>query len=70
VELERLRLETKEARERSHRPDPRLVRLERENERLRDELAKARGERDELDSGVREALQTLRAATGPGSRAK
>jgi len=60
VELERLRLETKEAREQSHRPDPRLQRLERENLRLRDELAKARTEGDELESGVREALQTLR----------
>jgi hypothetical protein len=60
VELERVRLETKEARERSHRPDPRLVRLERENARLREELAKARSERDELELGVREALEALR----------
>jgi len=37
-----------------------VVRLERENVRLREELAKARTERDELESGVREALQTLR----------
>ena len=62
MELERLRLDTKEARERSQRPDPRLVRLERENERLRDELAKARTQRDELEAGVREALQALRNA--------
>jgi hypothetical protein len=58
--LERLRLETQEARERSHRPDPRLTRLERENERLRAELAKARTERDELESGVREAIAALK----------
>ena len=60
MELERVRLETKEARDRSHRPDPRLQRLDRENTRLRDELAKARTERDELEAGVREALASLR----------
>ncbi len=62
MELERLRLDTKEARELRRRPDPQLQRLERENERLRDELAKARSERDELESGVREALEALRKA--------
>ena len=60
MELERLRLDTKEVRERAHRPDPRVERIERENVRLRDELAKARNQRDELESGVREALRTLR----------
>jgi hypothetical protein len=60
VELERVRLETKEARESRHRPDPRLVRLERENSRLREELLKARSERDELEGGVREAISALR----------
>jgi uncharacterized coiled-coil DUF342 family protein len=57
-----VRLETKEARERRNRPDPHLVRLERENTRLRDELARARAERDELEAGVREAVDQLKRA--------
>ena len=59
VELERVKLETKEARARGSRPDPRLDLLERENRRLRDELQRARDERDELELGVREALTQL-----------
>lgn len=60
MELERVRLETKEARERRGRPDPRLQRLEAENARLRDELARARADRDELEAGLREAVDRLR----------
>lgn len=62
MELERLRIETKDVRERSGRADPRLQRLERENERLRGELARAREERDVYEEGVRAALEQLRKA--------
>lgn len=60
MELERIRLETKEVRERRGRPDPKLQRLEAENGRLRDELARARADRDELEFGLREAVDRLR----------
>jgi septal ring factor EnvC (AmiA/AmiB activator) len=62
VELERLRLDTREARERRSRPDPRVQRLEAENSRLRDELFRARADRDELEEGLREAVDRLRRA--------
>ena len=57
-----MRLETKEVRERGQRPDPRQTRLETENARLRGELARVRTGRDELEEGVREAIERLRRA--------
>lgn len=60
VELERVKLETREIRARGSKADPRLTALERENQRLREELHRARSERDELEQGVREALAQLR----------
>jgi hypothetical protein len=54
-----VKLETADARSSARRPDPRLQTLERENQRLREELRQARDQRDELEAGVREALQQL-----------
>jgi predicted nuclease with TOPRIM domain len=62
VENERLKLEADEARSRFGKPDPRLERLEAENRRLREELQSARAERDELQAGVRSAVDQLRRA--------
>ena len=62
VENERLRLEAEEARSRFGKPDPKLERLEAENRRLREELNLTRAERDELQSGLRSALDQLRRA--------
>jgi len=60
VQNERMRLEVVEMRSRTGKPDPKLLRLEQENRRLREELEAARGERDSLRDGVREALARLR----------
>jgi regulator of replication initiation timing len=62
VENERLKLEADEARSRFGKPDPKLERLEAENRRLREELRSARAERDELQAGVRSAVDQLRRA--------
>ena len=70
VEAERNRLEADDLRARVGKPDPRLQRLEGEVLRLREQLAEARQERDELISGVRSALAKLGTRTAPGSRVK
>ncbi len=59
VELERLKLDTEEARSLKSRPDPRVGILEAENRRLREELERARSERDVLQAGVSEALDRI-----------
>ena len=59
VEAERLRIEAADLRAMVGKPDPRLVRLEAEVRRLREELAETRDQRDELFAGVRSALDKL-----------
>jgi capsule polysaccharide export protein KpsE/RkpR len=66
VALERLRLELADVRSASGGPDPRVIGLTAEIERLRYQLAQARAEanllredRDELRNGVERALEQI-----------
>ena len=60
VEIERLRMDNRDARERIGKPDPRLRLVEAENRRLREELAAARTQRDTLEAAIRGGLERLR----------
>lgn len=60
VEAERHRLAADELRARVGKPDPQLKRLEVEVQRLREELAETRAQRDMLLTGVRDAVDKLR----------
>lgn len=59
IALERAKLEVADIRTRAGGFDPRLRLLERENRRLRDELALARAQRDEYEAGIRGAVLLL-----------
>jgi hypothetical protein len=60
VANERLRLETEDLRRRAGKHDPRVARLEGEVARLKALLEEARAARDELEVGVRAAVEALR----------
>ena len=66
VAIERLRLELEDVRSASGGPDPRLIGLSAEVERLRYQLAQARAEvgllreeRDELRNGVEKVMEQI-----------
>lgn len=60
VDVARYRMEIDEAKLRVGKPDPRLHTLEVEVQRLREDLAEARRERDALRAGILSALSRLK----------
>jgi phage terminase Nu1 subunit (DNA packaging protein) len=63
VANERLRLEIEELRGTTVRPDPRVRMLEMENRALRDELAAARAELQELEEAVQRVVGEMQKAS-------
>jgi phage terminase Nu1 subunit (DNA packaging protein) len=63
VANERLRLEIEERRDTAVRPDPRMRMLEMENRALRDELAAARAELQELEEAVQRVVGEMQKAS-------